>query len=630
MKSSKKNAARNPSSSDALRTLQRVAALEKVSSAVMFTDRDLKITYFNEQSKRMLRKYGEEFKKRWPNFDAERMLGTCVDMFHKNPAHQRGLLADTSRLPHRAKIQVGTITFALQIHANLDEAGNYIGTMLEWQDITEATENLARLEAIDKVQASIEFSLDGTILTANENFLKTMGYTLDEIRGKHHGLFVEAAYRDSAEYRLFWDKLRRGEYDAGQYKRIGKGGKEVWIQASYSPILDPSGKPYKVIKYATDVTDQVRMKQALDQAVAETQGAVQGAIEGDLARRIPTVGKSGQIEALSTSVNEMIASMSTVVAQIKLAATEVQTGADEIAKGNLNLSQRTEEQASSLEETAASMEQMTSTVKTTADNASQARQLSIAAREQAEKGGTIVNAAIAAMGEINASSKRISDIIGVIDEIAFQTNLLALNAAVEAARAGEQGRGFAVVATEVRNLAGRSATAAKEIKTLIKDSVARVEEGSKLVDESGKALGDIGTAVKRVTDVVAEIAQASQEQAVGIEQVNKAVMQMDEATQQNAALVEQAAAASQAILDQTTQLADMVGKYRVEVAAAVPERTAAKTEARAKPAPASATPAGTERRGAKRPWSGARPAAAAAPAAKRVSAQGSDSEWQDF
>jgi methyl-accepting chemotaxis protein len=190
----------------------------------------------------------------------------------------------------------------------------------------------------------------------------------------------------------------------------------------------------------------------------------------------------------------------------------------------------------------------------------------LAARHQAEKGGAVVNSAIAAMGGINAASKKIADIIGVIDEIAFQTNLLALNAAVEAARAGEQGRGFAVVATEVRNLAGRSATAAKEIKELIQDSVARVDAGSKLVDESGRTLGEIVSAVKKVTDIVAEIAAASREQSSGIEQVNKAVMQMDQTTQQNAALVEEAAAASQAIVEQAQALNVMIARYRVDTA----------------------------------------------------------------
>jgi methyl-accepting chemotaxis protein len=264
------------------------------------------------------------------------------------------------------------------------------------------------------------------------------------------------------------------------------------------------------------------------------------------------------------------------------------------------------------------MEEMTSTVKQTADNAGQANQLAMAARQQAEKGGAVVSSAVSAMSGINAASKKIADIIGVIDEIAFQTNLLALNAAVEAARAGEQGRGFAVVATEVRNLAGRSATAAKEIKALIQDSVAKVDEGSKLVDESGRTLDEIVSAVKKVTDIVAEIAAASREQSSGIEQVNKAVMQMDQTTQQNAALVEEASAASQAIVEQAQTLNSMIDRYNVGGEAARPSDKAA--------------PSG-ERRSTARPWSQrAAPSAGgskAAVAAPRKAA-GDDTEWKEF
>jgi methyl-accepting chemotaxis protein len=246
----------------------------------------------------------------------------------------------------------------------------------------------------------------------------------------------------------------------------------------------------------------------------------------------------------------------------------------------------------------------------------------MAARQQAEKGGAVVSNAVAAMSGINEASKKIADIIGVIDEIAFQTNLLALNAAVEAARAGEQGRGFAVVATEVRNLAGRSATAAKEIKTLIQDSVARVEHGSKLVDESGRTLEEIVSAVKKVTDIVAEIAAASREQSSGIEQVNKAVMQMDTTTQQNAALVEEAAAASQAIVEQAQALSGIVARYNVGGSVAGPATVAS----------------GADRRAKDRPWSkpavASKPAAKAAPVLKQSSlkkAAGNEgSEWSEF
>jgi methyl-accepting chemotaxis protein len=240
----------------------------------------------------------------------------------------------------------------------------------------------------------------------------------------------------------------------------------------------------------------------------------------------------------------------------------VQIGAEEISSGNLDLSKRTEEQAGSLEETASSMEELTSTVKNNADNAAQANELALATCEEAERGGRVVGSAGAAMSAINVASKKIADIIGVIDEIAFQTNLLALNAAVEAARAGEHGRGFAVVASEVRNLASRSAVAAKEIKALIQDSVGKVNEGTKLVDESGKVLGEIVVRVKRVTTVMGEIASSSREQASGIEQVNKALTMMDTVTQQNAALVEQASAAAHALNDQANDLTKLIEHYR--------------------------------------------------------------------
>ncbi len=270
-----------------------------------------------------------------------------------------------------------------------------------------------------------------------------------------------------------------------------------------------------------------------------------------------------EISQLYNSLHDLQLKLAEVISSIRVGANEVSTASEQVAQGNANLSQRTQEQASSLEEVASSMEEMTGTVSQNADNAQQANQLAIGAREQADAGGVVVGRAMAAMSEINNSSKKIADIIGVIDEIAFQTNLLALNAAVEAARAGEQGRGFAVVATEVRNLAGRSATAAKEIKALIKDSVAKTQDGTKLVDESGHALSEIVKAVKKVSDIVAEIAAASREQSEGINQVNKALLQMDDMTQQNAALVEQAAAAAEAIEAQSQELVNQVQFFNI-------------------------------------------------------------------
>ncbi len=299
---------------------------------------------------------------------------------------------------------------------------------------------------------------------------------------------------------------------------------------------------------------------ALGQALVALKDIAEG--EGDLTRRLDDSGKD-EIAQLSGAFNQFAGKIEALVSQIKHTAGSISTGANEIAEGNLDLSSRTEEQASSLEETASSMEEMTSSVKQSADNAKQANQLAVSASDQAEKGGEVVGKAVVAMGEINTASKKIADIISVIDEIAFQTNLLALNAAVEAARAGEQGRGFAVVAGEVRSLAGRSAEAAKEIKGLINDSVEKVNQGSKLVSESGETLEEIVGSVKKVTDIVSEISAASQEQAAGIEQVNKAVMQMDEMTQQNAALVEEAAAASKAMEDQSLGLMKLMNQFKI-------------------------------------------------------------------
>ena len=610
-----------------------------------------------------------------------------------------------------------------------------------------------QVAAIHKSQAVIEFNLDGTIISANDNFLRAVGYTNEELRGKHHSLLVEPEYAKSDEYRAFWDKLRRGEYDAKQYKRIGKGGKEVWIQASYNPIFDSSGKPYKVVKYATDVTEQVRaaeqnsrIKSALDRASAsvmladanldiiylneaamrlfrdaqadfrrdlpslnadhivgsnidifhknpahqrqlisalrsthttdirlgghairlsispifgasgerigsvvewvdrtqevrveeEVSTIVRKAVQGDLRERIATEGKSSFFATLAGGLNELLETTAAMVRQIKEAALAVHTGAEEISQGNANLSQRTEEQSSSLEETASSMEEMTSTVKQNAENAGQANQLATAARDQAEKGGVVVGKAVRAMTDINDAAKKIADIIGVIDEIAFQTNLLALNAAVEAARAGEQGRGFAVVATEVRSLAGRSATAAKEIKGLIQDSVQKVEDGSVLVTQSGQTLDQIVLAVKKVSDIVAEIAAASREQSSGIEQVNKAVMQMDEMTQQNAALVEEATAASQAMAEQAAKLSEMMERYQVAGDAFA---AGVSTAVAAPPASQARLNSQLERRRAGRPWAqkaesarkreSAGKSAASAPRA-RVASSGSDVAWEDF
>lgn len=430
------------------------------------------------------------------------------------------------------------------------------------QKLSEA-DNAGKIEAINKSQAVIEFQLDGTIIHANENFLRTLGYTLDEIRGKHHSLFVEAAYKQSPEYREFWAKLKRGEFDAGEYKRIGKNNREVWIQATYNPVLDAEGKVSKVVKFATDITEQKELQQMIATVMADTSRVMSALSEGNLKEKMD--GEyTGEFVTLATNVNNYIDKLKSIVVEIKQSALSVKSGASEIAKGNLNLSQRTEEQAASLEQTSSAMEELTTTVQNNTENAARTNTLARGAREVAEKGGDVVGRAINAMQEISESSNRIGDIISVIDAIAFQTNLLALNAAVEAARAGEQGKGFAVVADEVRELAGRSATAAKEIKELIQDSTEKVSEGSRLVDSSGVTLTEIVEAVQKVNDIVDEITLSSKEQATGLNEINRAVHEMDEMTQQNAALVEEAAAASDSLDSQASNLDELVSFFSLD------------------------------------------------------------------
>ncbi|WP_418117588.1 methyl-accepting chemotaxis protein [Variovorax sp. 350MFTsu5.1] len=296
--------------------------------------------------------------------------------------------------------------------------------------------------------------------------------------------------------------------------------------------------------------------------VAETVAA--GDLRVDI--RVESRDEAGQ---LMQALKHMNMSLAKVVGEVRLGTDTIATASSQIASGNQDLSSRTEQQASSLEQTAASMEQLTSTVKQNADNARQANQLAVSASEVATRGGMVVSQVVDTMESINASSRKVVDIIGVIDGIAFQTNILALNAAVEAARAGEQGRGFAVVASEVRSLAQRSAAAAKEIKTLIGDSVEKVEEGSRQVEEAGRTMDEIVGSVKRVTDIMGEITAASQEQTSGIEQVNQAITQMDQVTQQNAALVEEASAAAQSLQEQAGSLVQTVGIFKLDQGAGI-------------------------------------------------------------
>ncbi|HEV2553050.1 MAG TPA: methyl-accepting chemotaxis protein [Bosea sp. (in: a-proteobacteria)] len=432
-------------------------------------------------------------------------------------------------------------------------------------DITSIKEAVANAEgqlaAIRKAQAVIEFDLNGKILDANDNFLNALGYRIEEIRGQQHSMFVPPSERDSPGYARFWEKLTAGEFQESQYLRIGKGGRKVWIQASYNPILDPFGKPYKVVKYATDITVTKLAAAALEAAVEETGQVIAATQAKDLTRRVPLDGKAGEIRDLCAGINALLDSFTGVIQAVGDISDRITVGSRRIGTDSKDLAQRTEEQAASLEETAATTEELAASVKQSFERATEAARLGSTANEIAKRGGAIVGEAVDAMERIEKASGDISAIIRVIDDIAFQTNLLALNAAVEAARAGDAGKGFAVVASEVRTLAQRSGEAAKDIAALILNSSSQVATGVKLVKEAGSALSEIVSSSTHVSSSLHEIRSASQEQASGIEEVAKVVAHMDEMTQRNSSMADQSASLASDLLHATESLQALVGEF---------------------------------------------------------------------
>jgi methyl-accepting chemotaxis protein len=488
-------------------------------------------------------------------------------------------------------------------------------------DLAELRELRAMAAAIHRSQGVIELELDGTIITANDNYLCIYGYSLDELRGRPLSVTLPQDQLSNGAYDAVLRRLNSGEFITAKVERLAKNGRRVWVQASYNPILDAAGRPYKVVAFATDVTaeetEQARQKAALAHA-AEVSAQVCDALadglhllaRGDLTARIDAE-LEGEYARLRTDFNDAASSLRQAFTAMAETAQAVASSSREITVASDDLSRRTEQQAAALEQTAAALDEITATVRRSAEGAKEAASAVAAARSDAERSGTVVREAVSAMGEIERSSSQISQIIGVIDEIAFQTNLLALNAGVEAARAGDAGRGFAVVAQEVRALAQRSADAAKEIKGLIAASSQHVERGVKLVDQTGAALTGIVGKVVEINTLITEFAQSSQEQATGLGQVNTAVNQMDQVTQQNAAMVEEATAAAVSLNDEAAKLTNLVSGFKTGAGIAgaqTPRRALAAAGRKAMPAP--------------------NPVAKAQ--AKVAAAFGAASDWQEF
>lgn len=606
-------------------------ALDGAKTNVMLADADFNIIYMNHSMVATMKNAEADLKKELSNFSADNLLGTNIDGFHKDPAHQRRLVGALDST-YETNIVVGGRTFNLIATPVFnDEGSERLGTSVEWDDITErlAAEKAAKAEAdansqikqaLDKVTANVMVAdADMKITYMNEAMQNMFSVAESDIRqvlpgfdsSNLIGVNPDIFHQNPAHQRSMIESLA-----STHSAEISVGSRKFTLIAN--PVTDQDGNRLGSVVEWGDVTAERAVE-------SEIASVVEAAVAGDLSSRIDLDGKEGFLANVSKGINDfaatcdaglsdvanMLASLaagdltaritneyegtfdqlkqnsnntadklSEVLGQISLGANEVSSAATEISDGSNDLSQRTEQQASSLEETAASMEEMESAVKTNADNAAQANKQGTAARDVAEKGGEVVDNAVEAMSKIEDSSQKISDIIVVIDEIAFQTNLLALNAAVEAARAGDAGKGFAVVASEVRALAQRSSEAAKDIKALIVDSNSQVKDGVELVNEAGRQLGEIVNSIGDVTKLVSEIASANQEQATGIAEINRAVAEMDEMTQQNSALVEETAASARTLEEQAEVMQDRVSFFNTGEEENTPARASAQRVAR--------------------------------------------------
>lgn len=463
------------------------------------------------------------------------------------------------RFPRKTKTGK-TVWLEASYNPIFDEQGNVEKVIKFATDITEQVnlqiENESKLSAIEQVMATIEFDTQGNILKANDNFINTMGYSHDELKGMHHSAFVEKDYAESEAYKDFWRKLDGGQHIKTIFKRFAKNGEIVWLDASYNPVRNADGNVVKVFKLANNITEKENDRIMLEQAVAEFSKVINAQAQGDLTHKVSNNQLKGPLKELQDAINSSVEKVRAVVLTAMEASNVVTSAAREVSEGSNDLSQRVQQQAAAIEETSATMNEMSSQVDSNTQNSKIAASIAHQVQESANHSLELMEQTISAMSNIQESSLKIAEIVGLIDSIAFQTNLLALNAAVEAARAGDQGRGFAVVAGEVRSLAQKSADAAKDIKLLIDETTSRVDQGSQLATDSGNVLRDMHKKIHEVSRMVSDISSASTEQSQGIRQVHQAITEIDGVTQQNAALVEQTTAAAESLQDQSRILQD--------------------------------------------------------------------------
>jgi len=672
------------------------AMLENSPVNIILANLDLEITYLNPASLRTLKRVEHALPVK-----VENVLGSSIDIFYQNPSFQRKMLADPKNLPHRANVPMGEDIADLLVSPLYDEVGNYLGPMVTWEIVTEklrmqqdfggqvaaisksqaviefemdgtiltANENFLKamgytqeeikgrhhrmfveesyanspeyrefwaklgrgeyqsgefkrlgrggkevwiqasynpildlqgkpfkvvkfatevtaqklksadsagqLAAIGKSQAVIEFQMDGTILTANENFLKTMGYSLEEVKSRHHGMFVEESYRHSAEYKEFWAKLGRGEYQAGEYKRIGKGGRTVWIQASYNPILDLNGKPFKVVKYASDITPQKNAAEELRNKVDLMLGAVNLASKGDLTQKI-TVNGDDAIGQMGGGLAQFFDNLRVSISRIAQTATTLSGSSGELTSVSQQMSATAEETSAqagvvsaaseevsrNLQTVATSTEEMSATIKEIAKKTTESAKIA----SEAVKVAQATNVTVSKLGE---SSAEIGQVVKVITSIAQQTNLLALNATIEAARAGEAGKGFAVVANEVKELAKETAKATEDISRKIeaiqadtKGAVEAIGAIGRIINQVNDISNSIATAVEEQDATTNEMARNVTEAAKGASEISKNILGVAEAAKNTAQGASGSQREAQDLLRVATELRELVGQFK--------------------------------------------------------------------